>query len=160
MPFKGIDVEALKRVAEDAITDRHHVKPAKLPVSRKSKEKVPLLDCYTAPCEDACPIHQEVSTYMRGGEEKYKEALQVILNRNALPFITGTICAHGCQSHCTRNFYESPVQIRDTKAGVRKAAYESVLSSLKRRIAAIRRWPSLEEVHPAWRRPSILQGWG
>ena len=75
LPFKGIDVEALKRVAEDAITDRHHVKPAKLPVSRKSKEKVPLLDCYTAPCEDACPIHQEVSTYMQlAGEEKYKEA--------------------------------------------------------------------------------------
>ena len=66
------------------------------------------------------------------GEEKYKEALQVILNRNALPFITGTICAHGCQSHCTRNFYESPVQIRDTKLECAKAAYESVLSSLKK----------------------------
>lgn len=134
LPFKRIDVEALKRVAEDAITDRHYVKPAKLPVSRKSKEKVPLLDCYTAPCENACPIHQEVSAYMQlAGEEEYEEALQVILNRNALPFITGTICAHGCQSHCTRNFYESPVQIRDTKLQCAKAAYESVLSSLKKR---------------------------
>ncbi|MBO1719014.1 hypothetical protein, partial [Bacteroides xylanisolvens] len=71
-------VEALKRVAEDTITDRHYVKPAKLPVSRKSKEKVPLLDCYTAPCENACPIHQEVSAYMQlAGGEKYEEALQV-----------------------------------------------------------------------------------
>ena len=39
--FTGIDVEALNKVAEDAVTDKHHVKPAKLPVSRKTEEKVP-----------------------------------------------------------------------------------------------------------------------
>ena len=130
-PFDRIDVEALGRTAQEAVCDRHHVKPAKLPVSRKSAEKVPLLDCYTAPCEDACPIHQEVSTYMRlSGEGKYEEAMQVILNQNALPFITGTICAHGCMSHCTRNFYESPVQIRDTKLLCAENGYEAAWSSL------------------------------
>ena len=130
--FTGIDVEALNKVAEDAVTDKHHVKPAKLPVSRKTEEKVPLLDCYTAPCEDACPIQQEITTYMKlSGEGKYEEALKVILNRNALPFITGTICAHGCQSHCTRNFYENPVQIRDTKLVCAQNAIESVIDSLK-----------------------------
>ena len=30
------------KLAEDAITDAHHVKPAKLPASRKSNETVPL----------------------------------------------------------------------------------------------------------------------
>lgn len=129
--FEGIDVEALNQVAKAAITDKHHVKPAKLPGSRKSEEKVPLLDCYTAPCEDACPIHQEITTYVKlSGEGKYEEALQVILNRNALPFITGTICAHGCQSHCTRNFYETDVQIRDTKLLCAQQAYEKVLDQL------------------------------
>ena len=131
-PFDGIDVEALNKVAKDAIEDPHHVKPAKLPVSRKSNERVPLLDCYTAPCEDACPIHQEITTYVQlAGEGRYKEALEVILNKNALPFITGTICAHGCQSHCNRNFYETPVQIRDTKLTCAENAYDEVIGSVK-----------------------------
>lgn len=130
-PFTGIDVESLSRLVEEAIHDPHHVKPAKLPVSRKSKERVPLLDCYTAPCEDACPIHQEITTYVRlAGEGKYEEAFRVILNKNALPFITGTICAHGCQSHCNRNFYETPVQIRDTKLECAQKAYDAVIDSV------------------------------
>ena len=131
-PFTGIDVEALSKTAEDAVKDKHHVKPAKLPVSRKSSEKAPLMGCFTAPCEDACPIHQEITTYMKlAGEGQYEKALQVILNKNALPFITGTICAHGCQSHCTRNFYETPVQIRETKLLCAKEGYEKAIGALK-----------------------------
>lgn len=131
-PFEGIDVPALSQTAEDAVTDRRHIKPAKLPVSRKSQEKVPLVGCFTAPCEDACPIHQEITTYMKlAGEGRYEEALQVILNKNALPFITGTICAHGCQSHCTRNFYESPVEIRKTKRLCAEKAFDQVLKTIK-----------------------------
>ncbi len=130
--FDGIDVKALSKVAKDAVADPHHVKPAKLPISRKSNERVPLLDCYTAPCEDACPIHQEITTYVQlAGEGRYKEALEVILNKNALPFITGTICAHGCQSHCNRNFYETPVQIRDTKLTCAENAYDEVIGKIK-----------------------------
>ncbi len=131
-PFAGIDVAALQKLAADAVADSHHTKPAKMPIDRKSKERVPLLDCYTAPCEDACPIHQEITTYVAlAGEGKYEEALSVILNRNALPFITGTICAHGCQSHCTRNFYESPIHIRDTKLECAQKGYEAALAELK-----------------------------
>lgn len=131
-PFAGIDVKALNQAAEDAVTDKHHVKSAKMPVSRKSREKVPLIGCFTAPCQDACPIHQEIATYMKlSGEGRYEEALQVILNKNALPFITGTICAHGCQSHCTRNFYDTPVEIRNTKLLCANQAYDKVLKTLK-----------------------------
>ncbi len=131
-PFQGINVQALIKIAEDVVSDKHHTKPAKLPASRKSSEKVPLLFCHTAPCENACPIHQEITTYVKlAGEGRYEEALQVILNRNALPFITGTICAHGCQSHCTRNFYETPVQIRDTKLLCAQNAFDNVLKTVK-----------------------------
>lgn len=130
--FKGVDIKALEAVAESAVTDKHHIKSAKLPKSRKSDKKVPLIDCYTAPCEDACPIHQEISTYVKlAGEGKYEEALKVILNRNALPFITGTICAHDCQSHCTRGFYETAVQIRDTKLVCAENAFDQVLAGVK-----------------------------
>lgn len=80
--FSGIDVPALELVSEAAVTDRHHVKSAKPLLLRKSDKKVPLIDCYTAPCEDACPIHQEITTYVKlAGEGKYEEALKVILNR-------------------------------------------------------------------------------
>ena len=65
------------------------------------------------------------------GEGKYEEALKVILNRNALPFITGTICEHPCQGHCTRNFYETPVQIRDTKLLCAQSAYDQVINTVK-----------------------------
>lgn len=130
--FTGIDAAALTKVAEDAITDEHHVKSAKLPISRKTDQPVPLIDCYTAPCEDACPIHQDISTYMQlAGEGKYEEAFKVILDKNALPFITGTICAHGCMSHCTRNFYDSPVQIRDTKLECAENGFDAVIASVK-----------------------------
>ncbi len=130
--FTGIDAEDLSKTAKAAVTNPYHVKPAKLPVSRKSSEKVPLMGCFTAPCEDACPIHQEITTYMKlAGEGNYEKAFQVILNKNPLPFITGTICAHGCQSHCTRNFYETPVQIRDTKLLCAKEGYDKVVKTLK-----------------------------
>ena len=64
------------------------------------------------------------------GEGKYEDAFKVILNKNALPFITGTICAHGCQSHCNRTFYETPVQIRDTKLECAQKAYDAVIDSV------------------------------
>ena len=35
-----------------------------------------------------------------------EEALRIITQRNALPFITGTICAHHCMDKCTRTFYD------------------------------------------------------
>lgn len=131
-PFEGVDVKALEQVAKDAVTDSHHVKPAKLPASRKSGEKVPLLNCYTAPCHDGCPIHQEIPEYVAlAGKGKYEDALKVILNRNALPFMTGTICSHPCQGYCIRNFYETSVQIRDTKLACAEAAFDAVIGNVK-----------------------------
>ena len=45
----------------------------------------------------------------------YGPALKLITEKNPLPFITGTICAHRCQTKCSRNFYDESVRIRDTK---------------------------------------------
>lgn len=130
--FRGIDVDALEKLLEEAKMDKHHTKAAKMPVSRKSDKPVPLLDCYTAPCQDTCPIHQDIPTYMElAGAGKYDQALEVIMDKNALPFITGTICAHGCMSACTRNFYETPLQIRNVKLKAAQNGYQEVLAGLK-----------------------------
>ena len=43
------------------------------------------------------------------------QALEVILHRNPLPGVTGYVCTHLCQTRCTRNNYDEPVQIRALK---------------------------------------------
>ena len=130
--WEGIDVDALKKLAADAITDGHHVKNIKPVPNRKSTKEVPLLDCFYAPCSEGCPIHQDIPQYVAlTGEGKYKEALEVILEKNALPFITGTLCAHNCMTKCTRNFYEESVNIRGTKLTAAEYGYEQLIGEIK-----------------------------
>lgn len=130
-PFEKIDVEAAGKLAEEAVKDPHHVKAMKPLPSRKMKKEVPLMDCFVAPCKEGCPIHQDITTYLQlVGEEKYEEAMEVITEKNPLPFITGTICAHNCMSKCTRNFYETPVHIREMKLKAAENGYEALLEKL------------------------------
>ena len=130
--WEGIDVDALKKLAADAITDGHHVKNIKPVPNRKSTKEVPLLDCFYAPCSEGCPIHQDIPQYVAlTGEGKYKEALEVILEKNALPFITGTLCAHNCMTKCTRNFYEESVNIRGIKLTAAEHGYEQLIGEIK-----------------------------
>lgn len=131
-PFTKIDVSALNELAESAPNDKNYRKSIKMPPARKNGKKVPLIDCYVAGCQEGCPIHQDIPTYIRlNSEGKYAESLNVIMDRNALPFMTGTICAHPCQSGCVRNLYESSVQIRQTKLDSAEHAYKEVLANLK-----------------------------
>ena len=130
-PFEKIDVEAAGKLAKEAVKDPHHVKAMKPFPSRKMKKEVPLMDCFVAPCKEGCPIHQDITTYLQlVGEEKYEEAMEVITEKNPLPFITGTICAHNCMSKCTRNFYETSVHIREMKLKAAENGYEALLEKL------------------------------
>ena len=83
--------------------------------------------------EGGCPIRQDIPEYIelcRKG--KYTEALALITEKNALPFTTGTICAHRCQTKCTRNYYDDPVQIRATKLIAAEKGYDDLMASLKK----------------------------
>ncbi|MDD3336313.1 MAG: putative selenate reductase subunit YgfK [Eubacteriales bacterium] len=131
-PFEGVDVEKLSKLAESARKDAHHVKPAKLPENRKLTNQSPLLDCFIAGCEETCPIHQDIPAYLRlVGEGRYEEALRVICEKNPLPFMTGTICSHRCQSACTRNFYEESIHIRDMKLKAAREGFAAYLPTVK-----------------------------
>lgn len=130
-PFEKVDAESAGKLAEEVVKDPHHVKAMKPLPSRKMKKEVPLMDCFVAPCKEGCPIHQDITTYLQlVGEEKYEEAMEVITEKNPLPFITGTICAHNCMSKCTRNFYETPVHIREMKLKAAENGYEALLEKL------------------------------
>lgn len=130
--FEGIDVDAVQQLVRDAETDKYHVKALKPLPSRKIKSRVPLTDCFLSPCENGCPIRQDITAYLELVEAGEMEAaMQVITEKNPLPFITGTICAHNCMGKCTRNFYEDPVHIRSAKLTAARQGFEALMERLK-----------------------------
>ena len=135
MPFKafsGTDSAAIEALSIDSHTNYHHLKPIKPLPARKSEDRVPWLDCFKAPCKGGCPIAQDIPEYIELCKKGlYVPALKLITEKNALPFITGTICAHRCQNKCTRNFYDESVQIRDTKLLAAQKGYPALIASIK-----------------------------
>jgi len=82
----------------------------------KVETRLTPFDCITAPCTQQCAVGQDVPGYARRiAEGDADGALEVILRRNPLPGVTGYICTHLCQTRCTRNNYDEPVEIRALK---------------------------------------------
>ena len=128
-PFTGVNAAAVRSLSDKAAQDVHHRKPVKPLPSRKSQEQVPLLSCFTAPCQGGCPIHQDIPGYLALNEKgKYPESLKLITEKNALPFITGTICAHPCMGRCTRNFYDESVNIRKAKLTAARKGFGALMA--------------------------------
>ncbi len=130
-PFTGVDVGGIEALSLAARSDKYHVKAIKPLPRRKLYEKVPLLDCFTAPCKGGCPIHQDIPEYIelcRKGA--YASALRLITEKNPLPFITGTICAHNCMTKCMRNYYDEPVNIRATKLVAAEKGYDAYMAKI------------------------------
>ena len=131
-PFSGTDTQAICQLSAASHTDVHHVKPIKPLPSRKSDKQVPWMDCFTAPCQGGCPIHQDIPEYMELCRKGlYAPALKLITEKNPLPFLTGTICAHRCQTKCSRNFYDESVRIRDTKLLAAEKGYNALMASIR-----------------------------
>ncbi len=129
--FAGVDPEKIAAMSKACRTDPRSVKPVKPLPSRKINEEVPLIDCFSAPCKNGCPIEQDIPEYLelcRKG--MFNEALKLITEKNPLPFITGTICAHRCMGKCSRNFYESPVHIRDAKLVAAENGIDALMASI------------------------------
>ncbi len=131
-PWTGVDTAALDRLLEQVLTGSRYRKAVKPVPSRKLSRQVPLVDCFTAPCRAGCPIEQDIPAYMRlVGHGDYEEALRVIIQRNSLPFITGTICPHRCQDKCMRAGVEESVHIRAIKLQAAENGFDGLLPQLK-----------------------------
>ena len=130
--FSGVSEEKTAELAAYSKSDWHYRKPVKGIPDRKNGELLPLIDCFTAPCRSNCPISQDIPAYLQAMEEgREEDALRIILERNALPFTTGTLCPHTCGERCMRNHYETSVHIREVKLMAAEKAYDRVLPTLK-----------------------------
>ena len=92
-PFAGVSLEAVTAIQSDSLTNPLYKKPLRPLPDRKVAGKSPLSDCFTTLCRTSCPIQQDIPAYLAAVDEgRYEDALNIIIERNALPFITGTIC--------------------------------------------------------------------
>jgi heterodisulfide reductase subunit A len=81
-----------------------------------------------APCGITCPAGINVQGYVQLiGQGKYKEAVELIMERLPLPGTLGRVCPHACEAECRRLEVDEAISIRDLK---RFAADQVDLSQL------------------------------
>ena len=129
--FHGVDLAKVSALVELSQGKRNQ-KPIKPLPDRKNGEDLPMFDCFHAPCSGGCPIEQDIPAYLEAMEQgRTEDALKIILEKNALPFTTGTLCPHTCADRCMRNHYESALRIREVKLMAAEAGFEKVLPELR-----------------------------
>ena len=117
----GADVKAaarrnLCRYADQVCTDADYKKETFLTSHTKTSRELGLFDCISAPCIDACPLHQKVPQYMSAVRQgNLAEARDIVLADNPLPNTLGRVCDHECEQVCVRNHLDEPLAIRDIK---------------------------------------------
>ncbi len=105
----------LARHAECVLDDERYARREK-PLQFKGERALGTFDCIAAPCQEACPTHQNIPDYLwLVAHGKPREAMEVILRTNPLPGVTGNICDHICTDRCVRNFFDAPLGIREIK---------------------------------------------
>jgi len=66
----------------------------------------------TPPCRATCPLHVNAQGYVALiSQGKFKEALELIREKNPLPGICGRVCTHPCEEECQRQRVDEPVAI-------------------------------------------------
>jgi heterodisulfide reductase subunit A len=67
----------------------------------------------TAPCTRTCPAGINVQGYVQlAKQEKYDQALALIMEKAPFPGVLGRVCPHPCETACTRGETDPPVAIR------------------------------------------------
>lgn len=140
----SVDVEKITEVATEALDNKFIQKAFRGKKPVKIDRPLPLEDCFVAPCDAACPVHQDVAKYVaETARGEYKEAMKTLYAYNALPNITCNICDHKCQYNCTRLDYDgTPIHIRDMK----KIAVTYGMQDYERDIIASMEKPTGEKV--------------
>jgi putative selenate reductase len=107
--------DTLARHADSAPRDARYHRRAR-PMDFKGPRALGAFDCIAAPCQEACPAHQNIPDYLwHVAQGAPGAALEVILHTNPQPGVTGSVCDHPCTEKCVRNFYDGPLAIREIK---------------------------------------------
>ena len=70
----------------------------------------------SSPCQYACPIDQEASTYIALiAQRNFEEAFRIIMKDNPLPSVCGRVCHHPCEKVCAAGETGDPISIRSLK---------------------------------------------
>ena len=130
----AVDVAAVAAL-DDAVAEApKYKKPVKPVPSHKLDWPLPLTSCFTSPCRNGCPIEQDIPAYLAAVDEgRLDDALAIIAERNALPFITGNLCPHPCGTKCMRAFYEPEgASIRASKLKAARGGIDALLAAIKK----------------------------
>ncbi|MFP4431982.1 MAG: putative selenate reductase subunit YgfK, partial [Spirochaetaceae bacterium] len=105
------------------LSGRYDVRKRRGTVTARIEARLPVVDCFVAPCVEACPLSQDVPAYIRAAATGApEEALHCILETNPFPSLTAALCDQRCAKACNRIEYEGSVQIRKVKGiAVRRA---------------------------------------
>jgi NADPH-dependent glutamate synthase beta subunit-like oxidoreductase len=101
-----------------------------------------------APCRQTCPAGTDLPRVLRLiTEKKFLEAYQLIRKHNPLPAVTGRVCYHPCETHCSRAPIDGciPVQALErfvSEKGLEEASVAPVPESQSGRIAIIGSGPA------------------
>ena len=117
IPFNTTDQNAyLKAYAQKVLHDPGYRKNSIHDPDLKTDRPLSYFDCIHAPCEDTCPTHQDIPSYLHfAAMGDFASARTVIEQTNPFPHTTGMICDHLCQTRCVRIHYDHPVLIREIK---------------------------------------------
>jgi heterodisulfide reductase subunit A len=89
-------------------------------IYRAFPQAVPITFCIDkkdrAPCSITCPAGINVQGYVQLiGQGKYRQAIELIMQRLPLPGVLGRVCPHPCENQCSRADVDTAVAIRDLK---------------------------------------------
>ncbi len=69
-----------------------------------------------SPCAVGCPAGVNVKAYVTLiAAGRFKDALEIVRQKNPFPGICGRVCTHPCEAGCNRARVDEPIAIRDLK---------------------------------------------
>lgn len=123
--------DSLRALADALAGESHYQRKETAPRLRKAG-KPPVTDCFIAPCQGGCPFGEDIPGALRlMSDGRFRDALQVILDRNPLPHMTGAFCHQPCRERCTRVYYDEAVAAREAEALCADAAWADLLARLE-----------------------------
>ncbi len=69
-----------------------------------------------APCKSACPVETSAQGYIALiAEGRFEDAYRVASEPNPFPSVCGRVCAHPCETACSRGSVDDPISIASLK---------------------------------------------